>query len=126
MPIFDSFNYFSENLKGPERDKLLFIAGSLAPFDDIFHTYMVGNQKGAPDFDPDKPESILCVFTDSDNDDISLTIYPNGAVFLDDAGNLGMRSTETTDEEYEMTLNELHNWLRSQPPKWNRFAKYIL
>ena len=117
MPIPDSFNYFSENLKGPERDILLFIAGSLSPFDDIFHTCMVGNQKGAPDFDPDMPESILYVFTDRDSvdNDITLKICSNGLV-----------SVETSEEEYEMTFNELHNWLRSQPPKWNRYAKLIL
>jgi hypothetical protein len=63
-----SFQYFAEHLvPGNDRDKLLFIAGQLAVFDDLIGSWAVDNQKQAKDYDSNKPQGI-CVTLYSETD----------------------------------------------------------
>jgi hypothetical protein len=123
MSILNSFEYFADHLKGPDRDKLLFIAGSLSPFDDLFDTHMVFNQIGAKEYDPQKPQSIFYGLSGENNDPdcgVSFIISPDESILVQST-RLWIKARET--EEYEMSLDDLHNWLKAQPPKWQRFAK---
>ncbi len=129
MPLTDSFKYFSENLIGPYRDRLLFIAGSLSPFEDLFDMQMVYNQIVSADYDPQKPQSVYYSLAEKSNDPdcgVSFIISPDESVIVQNTflWNKNMPG-ETETEEYEMSLDDLHNWLKAQPPKWKRFTRFI-
>ena len=128
MAIPDSFDYFSQNLKGPSRDQLLFIAGCLSPFDDLFDTYAVNNQEDKKVKDTMDHQSIIYIYSYKDIGplhEITFTIGADGSVLVEDSFSWDDESEGRTVESYTMSLNDLFNWLRSQPPKWNRFAKFV-
>ena len=128
-----SHNYFAEHLiPGNDRDKLLFIAGQLAVFEDLFGSCAVDNQKQAKDYDPNKPQSIcVTIYSETDpepNTGHYFTVYADGTVkvmqlmsfpcFRD--GEIdASQPREICREDSSTTLERLLLWLRSQPPSIN-------
>jgi len=128
-----SFQYLAEHLTpGEDRDKLLFIAGQLAVFDDLIGSWAVDNQKQAKDYDPNKPQAIcVTIYSETDpepNTGHYFTVSPDGTVevmqlmsfpVFKDGEIDASQPREICREDSTTTLKQLLLWLRSQPPSIN-------
>jgi len=128
-----SFEYVAEHLiPGKDRDKLLFIAGQIAVFDDLIGSFGVDNQKQAKNYDPNKPQGI-CVtiysLTDPEPDTGHyFTVFGDGTVEVMELMSFpcfkdgkidASQQREICREDSSTTLDKLLLWLRSQPPSIN-------
>jgi hypothetical protein len=128
-----NIQYYAEHLiPGKDRDKLLFIAGQLSVFDDLFGSCGVDNQQQARDYAPNKPQGI-CVTIYSDTDPMPdtghyFTVYADNSVDVMilasypqwENGGIDPTKPRTIErEDYTTTLDRLLLWLRSQPPSVN-------
>jgi hypothetical protein len=125
-----SFDYFANHLiPGNDRDKLLFVAGQLSAFDDLFGSCSVENQKQARDYDPSKPQAVcVTIYSDTDPEPDTgyyFTVYSDGTVQVmqlmsfptfKDGKVDNSQPRELIREDSTTTLDKLLLWLRSQPP----------
>ena len=128
-----SLEYFAEHLiAGPDRDKLLYIAGQLSAFDDLLGACSVDNQKQARDYDPTKPQAIgVVIYSETDPEPDTghyFTCYADGTVrvmqlmsypVFKDGEIDKSQPRELCREDSTTTLSQLLLWLRSQPPSIN-------
>jgi hypothetical protein len=125
-----TFEYVAEHLiPGKDRDRLLFIAGQIAVFDDLIGSFGVDNQKQAKDYDPNKPQGIcVTIYAETDPEPDTghyFTVFSNGTVEVMELMSFpcfkdgeidASQPREICREDSATTLEKLLLWLRSQPP----------
>ena len=128
-----SFDYFADRLTaGSVRDRLLYIAGQLSAFDDLFGSWSVDNQPGTLHYDSTMPQGVcVVIYSETDPEPDTghyFTCYADGTVrvmqlmsypaFKD--GEIDKsQPRELCREDSTTTLSQLMLWLRSQPPSIN-------
>lgn len=124
-----SFDYFSAQLHDSEdRDKLLYYAGMLQPFQDLIGSCYAGVQPGFKDTDKSAKQYIgFVIYSDNSkmpDDGYYIDIYPDGTVLIVDRISYPSADNNAPDisaEEHFTTIKQLLNWLRSQPPKLHAY-----